>query len=156
MCSCSKANTPCTESCKCHDAGLCQNPSMSQMKRKKKTKMKKESEKKTQKMKMNLVFHVILVKNDQKNFKYASNHNVFCIFFFNKPFQHYLNRSDLKVKPTRDIYLSYKNVKTNKKTLQTCFFFLAKSAISSLNRKKFSPALPAWQKLVLGPQGTIL
>ena len=27
MCSCSKANIPCTESCKCHDAGLCQNPS---------------------------------------------------------------------------------------------------------------------------------
>ena len=27
MCSCSKSNIPNTESCKCHDAGLCQNPS---------------------------------------------------------------------------------------------------------------------------------
>ena len=27
MCSCSKMGISCTEACKCHDAGLCQNPS---------------------------------------------------------------------------------------------------------------------------------
>ena len=27
MCTCSKMGIPCTEVCKCHDSGLCQNPS---------------------------------------------------------------------------------------------------------------------------------
>ena len=75
--------------------------------------MKKESEKKTQKMKINfLVFHLILVKNDQKLQICIKSQ---CFFVFSSLVSlSNITRSDLKVKPTRDIYLSYKNVKTKK------------------------------------------